>query len=30
MGKWNLDILYTGFDTESYQNDLKMLDVLSP
>ena len=30
MGKWNLDILYTGFDTESYQNDLKRLDVLIP
>ncbi len=30
MGKWNLDILYTGFDTESYQNDLKRLDMLIP
>ena len=30
MGKWNLDILYTGFDTEEYQNDLKRLEALIP
>ena len=30
MGKWNLDILYTGFDTEEYQNDLKRLKELIP
>ena len=26
MGKWNLDILYTGFDTEEYTNDYKRLE----
>ena len=30
MGKWNLDILYTGFDTVEYQNDLKRLEELLP
>ena len=30
MGKWNLDILYTGFDTVEYQNDLKRLKELIP
>lgn len=30
MGKWNLDILYTGFDTVEYQNDLKKLEELLP
>ena len=30
MGKWNLDILYTGFDTEEYKNDLKRLEELVP
>lgn len=30
MGKWNLDILYTGFDTAEYQNDLKRLEELLP
>lgn len=28
MGKWNLDILYTGFDTDEYKNDLKRLEEL--
>jgi len=30
MGKWNLDILYTGFDTEEYKSDLKRLEALIP
>ena len=30
MGKWNLDILYTGFDTEEYQNDLARMNELIP
>ena len=30
MGKWNLDILYTGFDTEEYANDYKRLEELVP
>ena len=30
MGKWNLDILYTGFDTEEYKNDLCKLEALIP
>ncbi len=30
MGKWNLDILYTGFDTEEYANDYKRLEELIP
>ena len=30
MGKWNLDILYTGFDTEEYQNDLAKMQKLIP
>ncbi len=30
MGKWNLDILYTGFDTEEYKNDLARLEELIP
>ena len=30
MGKWNLDILYTGFDTEEYANDYKRLETLVP
>ena len=30
MGKWNLDILYTGFDTEEYTNDYKRLEELIP
>ena len=30
MGKWNLDILYTGFDTVEYQNDLARLKELIP
>ena len=30
MGKWNLDILYTGFDTEEYKNDLQRLEELIP
>ena len=30
MGKWNLDILYTGFDTEEYANDYKQLESLVP
>ena len=30
MGKWNLDILYTGFDTEEYKNDLAKLEALIP
>ena len=30
MGKWNLDILYKGFDTEEYKNDYKRLEELIP
>ena len=30
MGKWNLDILYTGFDTEEYKNDLTRMNELIP
>ena len=30
MGKWNLDILYKGFDTEEYANDYKRLEELIP
>ena len=30
MGKWNLDILYTGFDTEEYKNDLAKMQQLIP
>ena len=30
MGTWNLDILYTGFDTEEYNNDYKKLEQLIP
>ena len=30
MGKWNLDILYTGFDTEEYKNDLARLEEIIP
>ena len=30
MGKWNLDILYTGFDTEEYKSDLQKLEALIP
>ena len=30
MGKWNLDILYTGFDTEEYKGDLQKLEALIP
>ena len=30
MGKWNLDILYKGFDTEEYANDYKRLETLIP
>ena len=30
MGKWNLDILYTGFDTEEYKNDLARMNELIP
>ena len=30
MGKWNLDILYTGFDTVEYQNDLAKMQKLIP
>ena len=30
MGTWNLDILYTGFDTEEYQNDMKKMEELIP
>ena len=30
MGKWNLDILYTGFDTPEYANDYKRLEELVP
>ena len=30
MGKWNLDILYTGFDTEEYAHDFNRLKELVP
>ena len=30
MGKWNLDILYTGFETEEYKNDLARMNELTP
>ena len=30
MGKWNLDILYTGFDTAEYKNDYNKLEQLIP
>ena len=30
MGKWNLDILYTGFDTEEYLHDFNRLKELVP
>ena len=30
MGKWNLDILYTGFDSAEYSNDYKRLESLLP
>ena len=30
MGKWNLDILYSGFDTEEYSSDYKKLEALIP
>ena len=30
MGKWNLDVLYTGFDTEEYASDLSKLEALIP
>ena len=30
MGKWNLDILYTGFDTEEYAHDFNKLKELVP
>ena len=30
MGKWNLDVLYTGFDTAEYSNDYKRLESLLP
>ena len=30
MGKWNLDILYTGFDTDEYKSDLQRLEALIP
>lgn len=30
MGKWNLDILYTGFETEEYKKDLARLEELIP
>ena len=30
MGKWNLDILYTGFDSAEYANDYKRLEELIP
>ena len=26
MGTWNLDILYTGFDTEEFKSDMKMME----
>lgn len=30
MGRWNLDTLYTGFDTEEYKNDLARFEELIP
>ena len=30
MGKWNLDILYKGFDTEEFKNDFERLEKLIP
>ena len=30
MEKWNLDILYTGFETEEYKNDLARMNELIP
>ena len=30
MGKWNLDVLYKGFDTEEYKCDLAKLEALIP
>ena len=30
MGKWNLDVLYTGFDCEEYVNDYNKLESLLP
>ena len=30
MGKWTLDILYKGFDTEEYKADLQRLEQLIP
>ena len=30
MGKWNLDVLYTGFDTEEYASDFSKLEALIP
>ena len=30
MGKWNLDVLYTGFDSAEYSNDYKRLESLLP
>ena len=30
MGKWNLDILYTGFETEEYAHDFNRLKELVP
>ncbi len=30
MGKWNLDILYTGLDTEEYKSDYERLESLIP
>ena len=30
MGKWNLDILYKGFDTDEYKSDLQKLEELIP
>ena len=30
MGKWNLDILYKGFDTEEFKNDYANLEKLIP
>ena len=30
MGKWNLDILYTGFDTVEFKNDMDRLNETIP
>ena len=30
MGTWNLDILYTGFDTEEFKGDMKTMEELIP